>query len=73
MWQPSEDLNGTIHQYRVNVTEIRTGKITQLTTNNTSIIVGPLHPYYIYKCTVHAVTISFSTTFTIRTEEDGKF
>jgi len=76
MWQPPEDQNGKIREYRVNITEIRTGKITQLATDNTSVIVGPLHPYYIYNCTIVAVTIAvspFSTTLTVRTEEDGTF
>ena len=76
MWQPPEDINGTVHEYRVNVTEIRTGMIMQLATDNTSIIVGPLHPYYVYKCTIVAVTIAvshFIATLTVRTEEDGKF
>ena len=76
MWQPPEDQNGKIREYRVNITEIRTGKITQLATDNTSVIVGPLHPYYIYNCTIVAVTIAvspFSTTLTVRTEEDVRF
>ena len=75
-WEPPEDPNGNIHEYIVNVTEVETGRMFQLSTNTTSIIIGSLHPYYIYNCTVVAVTIApgpFSTVITVRTDEAGRF
>ena len=76
MWEPPEDPNGDIREYRVNVTEEETGRMFQLTSNTTSIAIGSLHPYYTYNCTVVAVTIGpgpFSTVITVRTAEDGMF
>ena len=76
MWEPPEDPNGDIREYRVNVTEEETGRMFQFSTNTTSITIGSLHPYYTYNCTVVAVTIGpgpFSTVITLRTAEDGRF
>ena len=76
MWEPPEDPNGYIREYRVNVTEVETGRMFQLITNTTGITIGSLHPYYTYNCTVSAVTIGpgpFSTVITVRTAEDGKY
>ena len=76
IWEPPEDPNGDIREYRVNVTEEETGRMFQLITNTTSITIGSLHPYYTYNCTVVAVTIGpgpFSTVITVRTAEDGRF
>ena len=56
MWEPPEDPNGNIREYRVNVTEEETGRMFQLITNTTNIIIGSLHSYYTYNCTV-VVTI----------------
>ena len=42
----------------------------------TEAIIGPLHPYYTYNCTILAVTVGEgppSTVITVRTEEDGEF
>ena len=74
-WEPPEDPNGDIREYRVNVTEEETGRMFQVTTNTTSIIIGSLHPYYTYNCIVVAVTIApgpFSTVITVITDEDGR-
>ena len=76
MWEPPEDPNGNIREYRVNVTEEETGRMFQLSTNTTSIVIGPLHPYYTYNCTIVAVTITpgpFSSVITVRTDEAGRF
>ena len=76
MWEPPEDPNGDIREYRINVTEEETGRMFQLITSTTSIAIGSLHPYYTYNCTVVAVTIGpgpFSTVITLRTAEDGRF
>ena len=76
MWEPPQDPNGDIREYRVNVTEVETGRIFQLSTNTTSIIIGFLHPYYTYNCTVVPVTNvpgPFSSAITVRTDETGRF
>ena len=76
MWEPPEDPNGDIREYRVNVTEEETGRRFQLSTNTTSIIIGSLHPYYKYNCTVVPVTNTpgpFSSVITVRTDEAGRF
>ena len=76
MWEPPQDPNGNIREYRVNVTEEETGRMFQLSTNTTSIIIGSLHPYYTYNCTVVPVTnvpALFSSAITVRTDEAGRF
>ena len=76
MWEPQEDPNGNIREYRVNVTEVETGRKFQLSTNTNSIIIGSLHPYYTYNCMVVAVTIApgpFSSIITVRTDEASTF
>ena len=75
MWEPPGDPNGDIREYRVNVTELETGRMFQLSTNTSSITIGSLHPYYTYNCTVVAVTIGpgpFSSIITVRTDEAGR-
>ncbi len=78
-WEPPPpgQVNGVIREYRLNVTEDVTGTVLQYTTdpNNRQVAVGPLHPYYIYHCSVVAVTVQqgpYTSVFTIQTEEDGK-
>ena len=77
--RPNEqDLNGVLREYRVNVTEGETNTLQQLTTDSstTEIIVGPLHPFYIYHCTILAFTVEGgpnTTVISIRTDEAGKF
>ena len=79
-WEPPppDQVNGVIREYQLNVTENATGIVLQYTTNATDreITVGPLHPYYIYHCSVNAITISqgpYTSEFDIQTEEDSKF
>ena len=77
-WSPpsEEDLNGILREYRINVTEGETDTLFQLTTDPsmTELVVGPLHPFYIYHCTIQAFTVEGgpnTTVISIRTEEDG--
>ena len=45
------------------------------TPNDQEITVGPLHPYYIYHCTVAALTVQlgpYTPVLTVQTEESGK-
>ena len=78
-WEPPPpgQVNGVIREYRLNLAEDVTGTVLQYTTdpNNHQVTVGPLHPYYIYHCSVVAVTVQqgpYTSVFTIQTEEDGK-
>ena len=74
---PPSQVNGIIREYRLNITEAATGVLLQFTTDadERELVVGDLHPYYIYHCSVVAYTIlpgPVTSTFTIQTEEDSK-
>ena len=74
---PPEDINGVIREYKINVTEEETGLLLQYTTNpdTRELVVGPLHPYYTYHCTVGAYTIEtgpYTAIITVQTDEAGK-
>ena len=76
-WYPprSENRNGIIRQYFINITTIITGDTWQLTTVDTNATVGSLHPFYSYSITVAAETISlgpFTSPVIVETPEDGK-
>ena len=71
---PPEDLHhGVIRYYQLNITEQDTGRVFQLTSEDTEITIGPLHPHYIYHCAVSAVTVDEGPyiTITVITDEDG--
>ena len=76
VWQsplPS-DQNGIIRHYIVNITEEDTGRQFQLTSLANYILVGSLHPFYTYVCTVAASTVDsgpYSPPLTVRTLEAG--
>ena len=77
-WSPPslQDVNGIIREYRINVTEGETNALQQLTTDplTTEILVGPLHPFYTYHCTILAFTVEGgpnTTVISIRTHEAG--
>ena len=68
--------NGIVTEYRINVTEVDTGRVSLLTSFTTSFVVQSLHPYYTYLFTVSAHTVAtgpFSNSVRIRTPEDRKF
>lgn len=74
---PPSEINGIIREYRLNITEDVTGILFQYSTAATvqELIVGPLHPYYIYHCSVVAITVEtgpYTSIFAIQTEEDGE-
>ena len=75
-WSPPLLSNGVIQEYRVNVTEVETGRvfIEVVMHTTTSVTVQPLHPYYIYRCHVSAYTVEVGpyAVVIIRTREDGK-
>jgi len=62
-----------IRHYLINVTEQETGRVLQLTSEETDITIGSLHPYYTYHCAIAAVTVAEGPfiTITVRTKEDG--
>ena len=77
-WQPPspENQNGIIVHYKVNITEMETGRLLSFTAvNTTTLSVNMLHPFYTYTCIVAAVTVSigpYSATVEVELPEDGK-
>ena len=72
---PSNQQNGIIGEYRVNITEVATGRVFQRVSATTSIEITSLHPFYVYEWTVSAFTVGegpYSSISTITTPEDGK-
>ena len=70
------DRNGVIREYRINITEVITGRVIYLTSSSMSIVAIGLHPYYYYSCVITAVTVAagpYSQTVQIRTPEDGMY
>ena len=77
-WQslPPADQNGIIRHFLVNITEVDTGRQFQLTSLTNYILVGSLHPFYTYACTVAASTVDsgpYSPPLTVKTLEAGMF
>lgn len=72
---PEEFHHGVIRYYLINITEQETGRTFQLTSEQTEINIGQLHPHYIYHCAIAAVTVAKgpSIIVTVRTEEDGTY
>ena len=54
---PDEHINGVIDIYLVEVTEVVTNNTWTFHALQTQVNVGPLHPYYMYRCRVTASTI----------------
>lgn len=72
---PLEHQNGRIVEYKINVTEVITGRVFVRVSTSTSLVIGSLHPDYIYQWVVTAVTIGvgpYTNSSNIRTPEDGK-
>ena len=66
--------NGIIREYRLNITEIETGRVFQQTSATTMLVVSSLHPDYTYEWTVTAFTVGegpYSITSRVTTLEDG--
>ena len=72
---PEEDQNGVIRSYHINVTELPTGNIHEITNtdNDLNEIVSSLHPFYTYNCTIAAFTIGLGpVSFAqVRTDPTG--
>lgn len=72
---PPTDKNGIIQYYSIELTENNTGLVYVYNSSLEDRVITGLHPYYIYECTVAAVTIltgPFSPPVTIQTKEDGQ-
>ena len=77
-WQPppTEQQNGIIREYHVNITEVETGDEYSLVSYHLNATVGSLHPNYCYNITIAAVTIGPgppSPSFVVQTSESGLF
>ena len=77
LWHPppQSEHGGVIQEYRINITEHETGRMFQFTSEVSEITIGPLHPYYIYICTIAAFTVDegpYSDNVVVITHEDGK-
>ena len=74
---PSEDLNGRVIGYFINVTKLRSGERLELFSNSTILTVYNLHPYTMYTYIFAAVTNAghgpFSNALQIETLEAGKW
>ena len=72
---PLPSQNGVIRGYRINVTELETGRVQLLNSTDVSLSVTLLHPYYTYICQVSAFTVAYgpySDGFRIITPQDGE-
>ena len=77
-WSPPPPIhvNGIIDHYVIRVREVYTGRVFSLLTEDTSILLGPLHPYYVYSCQIAAYTISlgpFSPPISVQAGETREF
>ena len=76
-WEPpARNLqNGYIVEYHVTVAETNTGSFVFSVITGTSLHLTSLHPYYIYACSVAAVTVGigpYSDAIEITTDEAGE-
>lgn len=73
---PSDQINGVILGYRINITELNTGATSDYIANETEAVIGPLHPHYNYNFTVVAFTEvgqGPTTYVVVRTAEAGMY
>ena len=70
---PRENQNGLIRGYRINVTELETGRVFYFFSPTASKTIPNLHPAYNYTCVVAAFTVGDGpgVTGSIRLLEDG--
>lgn len=73
--QPAGRHNGIIQEYRLNITEVETGRVFHNVSAITSLVINNLHPDYTYEWTVTAFTVGegpYSYSYRVTTFEDGK-
>ena len=73
-WSPPEPIhvNGIIDHYVIRVREVYTGRVFSLLSQDEDIVIGPLHPFYVYSCRIAAYTVGlgpFSSAFTVQAGE----
>ena len=72
--QPTGRHNGIIREYRLNITEVETGRVFNNISATTSLVICNLHPDYTYEWTVTAFTVGEgpnSYSHRVTTFEDG--
>lgn len=77
-WAPpdSNEQNGVIRYYIVNMIELQSGDHHNFSVDGTGLLISSLHPYFNYECSVAAVTVGlgpFSNATIVRTFQDGRF
>lgn len=76
-WDPPamELQNGLIRQYGVRIVTLNTQREMIHTTNGTRLLVDGLHPFYIYRCYVLAITLGPGppTDVVSQLPEDSKY
>lgn len=73
--QPDGRHNGIIREYRLNITEMETGRMFRTVSATSSQVINNLHPDYTYEWMVTAFTVGegpYSYTHRVTTLEDGK-
>ena len=71
---PPDQINGIIQGYRINITELNTGPMSQFIVHDTEAVIGPLHPHYNYNFSIVAFTLvghGPTTYVVLRTTEAG--
>ena len=76
-WLPPEPIhvNGIIDHYVIRVREVYTGRVFSLLSEDENILVGPLHPNYVYSCRIAAYTVGlgpFGPPFLVQAGETGR-
>lgn len=72
---PGTPHNGIIREYRLNITEVETGRVIQEVAATDTVTVGNLHPDYSYDWIVTAFTVEvgpYSVSSRVTTPEDGR-
>jgi len=87
-WDPPspDQIHGVIIGYSINFTELETGGMSHLTSEQTEAVIGPLHPHYTYNftvvaleyvCIIAANTVvglgPYTVELLVRTQEDSKY
>lgn len=74
--EPGGRHNGIIREYRINITEVESGRTFQQTSATTTLVVSGLHPDYSYEWTVTAFTVRegpYGIISSVTTLEDGRY
>ena len=72
--QPAGRHNGIIREYRLNLTEVDTGRVFDGVSATTTLLINNLHPDYTYEWRVTAFTVGegpYSISHRVTTFEDG--